>query len=213
MKKFNLFKKLTLAGLFSLTLLTSCEKKEVLRQQVITKSVLTDVRLADGIPLKISLSTRWVVEDMEDFTIQFTNTSKYDSLILLPKQFELANAVSINYPSVDSVFTIQRQAFIAELKTHLIANLSDNGISVNDIIVSNIEFPANYTQAKELLAMQEQELVRIQQQSIIDSVNAIANKQRALAQGDVNIEQAKINAELEKINAETEKSRRASALA
>ena len=61
--------------------------------------------------------------------------------------------------------------------------------------------------------MQEQELKRIQNQSVIDLENAKAAKEQAIAQGVVNVEQAKLNAELEKINAETEKSRRASMLA
>lgn len=198
----------------SLMLTTGCkEEKEILRQQVVTTSTLHDVRLADGIPLTIGLSTRYVVEDMEAFRIQFRTTGNYDSLILLPKQLELANSISIQFLNVDSVFTTQREDFIEELKTHLTANLSENGIEINDIIISNIEFPSSYTQAKELLALQEQELTRIRQQSILDLENAEANKQKAIAQGVVNVEQAKIDAELEKINAETEKSRRASALA
>jgi regulator of protease activity HflC (stomatin/prohibitin superfamily) len=215
MKIVQHLKKITLTGLaFSLLFFsTSCDKAPSVQQQVITKSSLANVRLSDGIPLKIDLSTRWVIEDMEDFKIQFKTTGNYDSLILLPKQLELANSVSIQFLSVDSVFTTQRHAFIAELKTYLTTNLSENGIKINDVIISNIEFPQSFTQAKELLALQEQELERIKKQSVLDSVNNIAHRQRAIAQGEVNIEQAKIDAELEKINAETEKTRRASMLA
>ena len=215
MKNLQHFKKITLAGFaFGLLILsTSCENKVAVRQQVITKSSLSNVRLSDGIPLKIDLSTRWVIQDMDDFKIQFKTTGNYDSLILLPKQLELANSVSIKFLHVDSVFTTQRQAFIAELKSYLTSNLSENGIQVNDVIISNIEFPASYTNAKELLALQEQELTRIRQQSVLDLENAEASKQRAIAQGIANVEQAKIDAELEKINAETEKTRRASMLA
>ena len=213
MRTHKLFTRTLFAGFLAATLLTSCEKKEIVRQQVITKSSLKNVRLADGIPLNIDLSTRWVIEDMEAFKIQFRSTGNYDSLILLPKQLELANSVSIQFNHVDSVFTSQRADFLLALKTYLKDNLSDNGIMVNDIIISNVEFPQSFTQAKELLALQEQELERIKKQSVLDSVNNIANRQRAIAQGEVNIEQAKIDAELEKINAVTEKTRRASALA
>ena len=203
---------LPLAGL--LILLTSCsEEKEPIRQQMVTQSTLNNVRLADGIPLRIDLSTRWVIENQELFFGQFRTAGEYDSLILIPRQKELANHVSIQYHYVDSVFTSQRKDFIYQLKEYLVIQLNEEGIKVNDVIISNIEFPVSYTSAKEQLALQDQELKRIKKQSIIDQENAEANRQQAIAQGVVNVEQAKLNAELEKINAETEKSRRASMLA
>lgn len=192
---------------------SGCNKKEIIRKQVVTKTTLTNVRLADGIPLDITLATRWVIKDKQKFYGQFGDAAAFDTLILQPKQLELANSVSIQYAHVDSVFTTQRKNYIDHLKTYLLENVKESDIEMVDVIISNIQFPEKYTAAKELLALQEQELMRIRKQSVINLENAQAAKEQAIAQGEVNVEQAKLNAELEKINAKTESSRRASMLA
>ncbi len=195
---------------------TSCKDKvkaAPVRKQIVSKSVLEGVRLADGMPLTISVSTRWEIEDSKLFEKQFGSTGRYDTLVLTPKQMELASQVSNNYDYVDSVFTSQRQAFIRNLKNHLTKNLSERGVEVNDVIISKIEFPTSYTQVKERLALQDQELKSIKKQSVIDLENAQAQKQQAIAQGEVNVEQAQLDARLAKIQAQMEESRRASMLA
>ncbi len=196
---------------------SSCKKevnsKKAIRHQMVSKLILKDVRLADGMPLTIHLSTRWEVADKAKFEKQFVSSGRYDSLVLHPKQLELANQVSNTYLHVDSVFTVQRQGFIIDLKKHLLKNLGENDIAVNDVVVSKIEFPSLYTEAKERLALQDQELKRIRKQSVIDLEQAEAKKKYAVAQGAVNVEQAHLDAKLEKIQADMEKSRRASMLA
>lgn len=195
---------------------SSCQQdKNVkpVRKQIVSESILHEVRLADGMPLTINLSTRWEIEDSRLFEEQFGSSGRYDSLVLMPKQMELASQVSNRYEHVDSVFTTKRQAFIQSLKTHLLANLGEKGVEVNDVIISRIEFPQSYTSVKERLALQDQELKSIKKQSVIDLENAQAQKQKAIAQGEVNVEQAQLDARLEKIQAEMEQSRRASMLA
>lgn len=200
-----------------LAIFSSCKeeiKKDVpIRKQIVSSSTLHGVRLADGMPLDISISTRWEIEDNKLFETQFGTSGRYDTLVLTPKQRELASQVSNRYEYVDSVFTTQRQVFIQNLKKHLSKNLNEEGITVNEVIISKIEFPSTYTNVKERLALQDQELKSIKKQSVIDLENAQAQKSKAVAQGEVNVEQAQLDARLEKIQAEMEKSRRASMLA
>ena len=198
--------------------LSSCTDKteaqeELVQKQVVSQSVLNNVRLADGVPLSITLSTRWLIENKKAFDEKFNSHGYYDSLILQPRQLELANGISNQYDNVDSVFTVQRHAFINDLKVYITENLGEEGVTIEDVIVAKVEFPVNYTNAKETLALQEQELKRIRKQSVIDLEMAEASKSKAIAQGAVNVEQAKLNAELESINAKTEESRRKSTLA
>lgn len=206
-----------MAVVLSAVVFTSCNQKTPtptpIRKQIVTQAILQGVRLADGMPLAIAVSTRWEIENNQQFETQYGSAGRYDTLVLTPKQLELASQVSNTYQSVDSVFTTQRQAFIKSLKAHLTQNLSDDGVEVNEVIISKIEFPASYTQVKERLALQDQELKSIKKQSIINLENAQAQKEQAIAQGEVNVEQAQLDARLAKIQAEMEQSRRASKLA
>ncbi len=183
------------------------------KQQVVTKSLLYNIRLADGMPLNLSISTRWEIEDSKKFYKTFESKGKYDTLVLMPRQQELANNISNLYESVDSVFTTQRHVYIKDLKAYITKNLGEENVKIEDVIIAQIEFPQTYVQTKERLALQDQELKRIRKQSVIDLENAESNRKNAIAQGAVNVEQAKLNAELEKINAVTEGSRRKSMLA
>ncbi len=202
----------TMIGL--LLALTSCNNKnEAPKTQVLSQTVLKNVRLADGIPLHIQVSTRWEIEDQKTFKAQFENRVNYDSLVLFPRELELANNVSNQYQNVDSVFTTQRHAFIKNLKTYLTDNLGEKGIKINEVIVADIIFPVKYTDAKEKLAMQDQELKRIRKQSLIDLQAAEARKKQTSAQGEVDMEKALTTAKVEKINAKTEESRRRTMLA
>lgn len=199
--------------------LASCNSKKdsetytAEKEQVVTQSFLHNIRLADGMPLNLSISTRWEIEDTRKFYEIFESKGKYDSLVLMPRQKELANNVSNLYKNVDSVFTSQRHIYIKDLKAYITKNLGEENVKIEDVIIAHIEFPSAYVQTKERLALQEQELKRIRKQSVIDLENAEANRKNAIAQGSVNVEQAKLNAELEKINAVTEGSRRQSMLA
>lgn len=197
-----------------ISILFSCNNSnDKIRTQVLSQTILKNVRLADGIPLHIQISTRWEIEDQSLFKTQFGNSSKYDSLVLFPRELELANNVSNLYNNVDSVFTSQRHAFINNLKTYLTKNLGEKGIKINEVIVADVVFPNSYTNAKEKLAMQDQELKRIRKQSLIDIQAAQARKEQTTAQGEVDMEKALTTAKVEKINAKTEESRRKSMLA
>jgi hypothetical protein len=207
------FVSLGLVALTACNKTNSTKKADLVQQQVVTQSELNNVRLADGMPLTIQVSTRWTIEDKASFESQFNSVGTFDSLIFTPRQQELANMVSNRYNNVDSVFTGMRHVFINDLKGYLLSNLGEEGVSVDDVIISNVIFPSNYTRAKETLALQEQELKRIRKQSVIDLENSEARKQQAIAQGEIDKEQARLTAEVEKINAETEGSRRQSMMA
>ncbi len=194
--------------------LTSCNNQgEDTKTQVLSQTVLKNVRLADGIPLNIQVSTRWEIEDQNTFKTQFKNRINYDSLVLFPRQLELANNISNQYDNVDSVFTSQRHTFINNLKNYLTENLGEKGIKINEVIVADVVFPNKYTDAKEKLAMQDQELKRIRKQSLLDLQVAEAKKEQTKAQGEVDMERALTTAKVEKINAKTEESRRKTMLA
>ena len=205
-------------SLFCLLTTTGCKEEKLTPPTVISRdqvfqSSLYDVRLGDGIPLDVELSVRWKIEDYQKFSLQFESPDHYDSLILAPRQHELANKVSNTYHNVDSVFTIQRHQFINELKSYMKQHLGEEGIQIKEVIVSELKFPSSYTSSREVLATQEQELERIRRQSIIDLENRNAAKEQAEAQGKVDMAKAEMEAKVQKIKAETEKSIRASRLA
>ncbi len=194
--------------------LASCNNsKEKTKTQVLSQTILKNVRLADGVPLNIQVSTRWEIENESIFKTQFKNRANYDSLVLFPRELELANNISNRYNNVDSVFTSQRHVFINNLKTYLTENLGEKGIKINEVIVADVVFPVKYTNAKEKLAMQDQELKRIRKQSLIELQATEARKEQTKAQGEVDMEKALTTAKVEKINAKTEESRRKSMLA
>ncbi|MDZ7848239.1 MAG: SPFH domain-containing protein [Owenweeksia sp.] len=186
---------------------------QLTRQQLVSQTTLGGVRLADGMPLEITLSTRWEVHDREMFEEKFGTAGRYETLVLYPMQKELASQVAINFAHIDSVFTSQRHLFTKELKKHLLRHLGESDVEMKEVIISSVQFPESYTSMKEKLALQEQELKSIQKQSVIDLEQAEARKKQAIAQGAVNVEQAQLDAKLEQIQASMEESRRASRLA
>ncbi|MBL4625684.1 MAG: hypothetical protein JKY42_11175 [Flavobacteriales bacterium] len=198
--------------------MSSCGNKKVELPKKLTKdfvhhSVLQKVRLGDGVPLAINVSVRWRIEDYATFSNQFENPNSYDSLILEPRELELANDISNKYSNVDTLFNFKRHEFINEIKSYLKANLGEEGISIKEVIVSDIVFPRIYTDNKEKLALQDQELERIKKQTIIDMQLAEASKSRAEGDGKVAMAKAEMNAKVQKIKAQTEKSIRLSKLA
>jgi len=195
----------------------SC-KDEVVTPTKITRdqvyhSTLQSVRLKDGVPLNIKVAVRWKIADFVKFSEQFESPNKYDTLILAPRQLELANDVSNKYINVDTLFNSQRHQFISDLKTYLMANLGEDGVEIKEVIVSDVIFPYNYTNGKEKLALQQQDLERIRKQAEINEENANASKRQAVSNGQVLMAQAEQNAKVQKIKAETEKSIRLSKLA
>lgn len=208
------------AVLFSLTLLTSfssCNQKKdipkTISYDLVYNSKLSDIRLGDGVPLDLSISVRWKIEDYESFSNQFSSPDDFDTLVLESREMELANSVANDFLNVDSVFTSQRHKFIGQLKQRLLNELGEPGIAIKEVIISDLKFPISYTGAMEQLAMQDRELERIRKQSVIDLEKSIAAKQQAEEDGKVAMAKAEMNAKVQNINAETEKSIRQNRLA
>ncbi len=197
--------------------ISSCGEKKAKAVKVskdyVHNTILRKVRLGDGIPLAINLSVRWKIEDYANFSTQFASANQFDSLILSPRKFELANNVSNTYLNVDTLFNSQRQEFITDLKSYIKNNLGEEGITIKEVIVSDIIFPKTFLDSKEKIALQEQEMETIRKQSAINVERAEANKLQTLADGQVAMKQAEVEAKVQKIKAETEKSVRASRLA
>lgn len=174
---------------------------------------LTNIRLGDGVPLGIELAIRWKITDEAAFFTQFEQPDSYHSMILAPRSREIAASISNTYPSVDSIFGMQRFAYMEALKGHLSDQLGEKGVEIKEIIVAEITFPHTFTQAKEQIGLKEQQLAAIRQQSIVDVEQAEANKKRAEADGLVAIAEAQAQGRLEKIQADIEASRRRRQLA
>lgn len=174
---------------------------------------LNYVRLGDGVPMSMKLAIRWKIEDSENFKHQFPSVEAYYDKILVPRCAEIAGMVSNAYGSVDSVFAPQRQLYLEDMKSSLYGRLGEKGITIKEVIVSNLVFPTSYTKAMEAAGLQRQELERIKQQQIADLARAEAAKAKAKADGKVAIAQAEAAGRLQEIQAETEKSKRAIELA
>jgi regulator of protease activity HflC (stomatin/prohibitin superfamily) len=198
--------------------ISSCKNEAVkvpakVSKDLVYSSVMEDIRLGDGVPLDINLSVRWKIEDYAKFSSQFETPNVFDSLVIAPRQLELANIVANHYNNVDSVFTGQRHAFVSELKAYLMNNLGEEGVTIKEVIVADVIFPSSYTSAMEQLAMQEQELERIRKQAVLELEKSVSERQQAEEDGKVSMAKAEMNAKVQKINAETEKSIRSNRLA
>ena len=197
----------------SLTLFTACDfsAKEVAPEWLLDQvfqTTFNQLRLGDGVPLSLNVSIRWVIEDTEDFQQQFANPESFDSLILYPRGLELAATLTNTYPSVDSVFTVDRQTYLTDLKRVLVNRLGEEGIRIKEVMVSDLGFPIRFTQAKEEVGLKEQELEHVRQKSEVSIARATAQKAETDANSQVAIAQAKAQDQLEKIHAQIEQTRR-----
>ena len=214
MKKY--FVLLLLATLFTV----ACKKEKteapgpaVVYHDQVAPLTFTKIRLGDGVPLALDISFRWKVVEPQAFFRQFPTEEHFTQGILLPRATEILRRVSNNYESVDSVFFTQRERYIAQLKAALLEEASEPGVLMKEVILSNIIFPATFTQAMEKTGLRQQELTRIEQQNAIDIAAADAERKKARADGQVAIAQAEAEGRLQDIKAQTEKSRRQSELA
>ena len=206
-----------LSSIAIVAIVSSCNKKveapAVVARDQVFKSTLNSVRLGDGVPLDIDIAVRWKVNDYGAFSEQFESPSKYDSLILAPRELELANDVGNKYQNIDTLFNSQRHVFIKDLKQYLLANLGENRIEIKEVIVSDIAFPKSYTNSKERLAMLEQKLEQIRKENLLEQQRAKSSTLKAKSDGEVQMVKAEMDAKVQKIKAETEKSIRLSRLA
>jgi hypothetical protein len=182
-------------------------------QDQVHRTDLADIRLGDGVPLKLSLAIRWRIENGDVFSSQFSEPAKYASTILDPKAREVANHVANTYGSVASVFRPEREKFTREVKEALRQKLAEQGIAIKEVVLADILFPKNFTDALEVTATKEQEFERIRQKNAIELESAKAAQSRATAEGQVEIERAKVAGKVAEINAEAEKKRRLSSIA
>lgn len=187
---------------------SNCENEKIQSQNFVHQNFLADVRLGDGVPLQLTVSVRWKLEDVQNFYNQFVTMDSFNQVILKPRSMELVKNISNEFSSVDSVFSSSRQHYINTLKNELLTKLGEDGIVINEIIVSDIIFPVSYTKAMEEVGLQRQEIERIRQMNIVELERATANKKKAEADGQVQIAQAEAQGKLQKIQAETEKERR-----
>jgi regulator of protease activity HflC (stomatin/prohibitin superfamily) len=199
-------------GLFAACHKQNTPKSNVLLDQV-NAHLSEKVRLGDGVPLDLKVSVRWHIENIESFTNNYGSPARFDSLVLSPRQFEIVSQVSNTFEDVDQVFTKERDTFIKAVKEALTAELGEEGITIKEVIVSQITFPMAYTEAKEKIGMQEQKLALIENEKLIAIENAKAQEEKAKAEGEVRKAQAVMEGDVAEITAGTEKLRRLQTLA
>ncbi len=192
-----------------LTEIINPEEVSPLSFDQVHQHTLSQIRLGDGVPMGMQLAVRWKIENEDNFKTQFPSVDEYYQKIIVPRCFEITSTVSNTYESVDSVFSPQRQQYLDDIKSNLYGRLGEDGISIKEVIVSNLVFPKNYTKAMEEAGLQRQELERIKQRQIADLARAEAEKEKAKADGKVAIAKAEAAGRLQEIQAKTEKSQRA----
>jgi hypothetical protein len=194
--------------------LVGCGKgtREIADRDYVHQTELKDLRLGDGVPLTLSLSIRWRVEDGA-FTSQFADPEQYAKLVFDPKARELAAKVANAYASVATVFRPEREKFVKETKETLVQKLVEPGISVKEVIISQVLFPKTFTDALEVTATKDLELARIREKNALALEQAKAAQSQAQAEGQVQVEKARVEAKVAEINAATEEKRRLSQVA
>lgn len=174
---------------------------------------LADLRLGDGVPLDLDVYVRWKIEEPKQFLRQFPTTDTFNRMVLYPRAMELGSAVANDFESVDSVFSSQREMFLAAIKNALLNELGEEGMTVKEVTVSNIVFPESYTQAMEKVGLQRQLLEGIKQEKVIAVERAAAEREQTVAESQVDIAKAEAEGRVAQINARTEESRRKSEMA
>ena len=186
---------------------------EIVNRDYVHQTELKDVRLGDGVPLTLALSIRWRIEDGPAFTKQFSDPEQYGKLVFDAKAQELAGKTANAFASVAAVFRPEREKFVKELREGLAQKLGEPGIAVKEVILSQILFPKNFTDALEVTATKELELARIREKNTLELEQAKAAQSQAQAEGQVQVEKAKIEGKVAEINAQTEDKRRLSQVA
>ena len=210
----NCFPEITV--LLVLLTFASCRNKEKTYPgptDVVYSVTLPEVRLGDGVPLELDLYLRWKVEEPQSFFAQFSTTDTFNHMILYPRALELSTTVANQFPSVDSVFSSERELFLENIKENLHEYLGESGMSIKEVIISRVGFPTSYTTAMEKVGLQRQLLEAIRQQNAIDLEKSAADKKKAEADAQVAMAQAEADAKVAQINAKAEESRRKSQLA
>ncbi|HHB78094.1 MAG TPA: hypothetical protein ENK85_02530 [Saprospiraceae bacterium] len=184
-----------------------------IEQDRVFKFALGPLRLGDGVPLSTEIYLRWKIDDRKAFFSQFASADTFQQLILYPRSHELAKLTAGQFESVDSVFYGQRAAFLDAIKSSILAKAGETNITIKEVIIADLVFPASYTHAMEKAGLHRQELELIEQKSKVALAEAVANRERAKAEAKLRIVQEEANARVELIKAKTEKNKRQNALA
>ncbi len=189
----------------------SCQRETTLNHpEQLMGANFSDVRLGDGVPLSLQLAIYWQAEDTD------AGPARPDTMLsdlLRARGVEIARRVANTYPEVDSVFSTQRENFIADIKESLLLELPAPDLIVKDVIVRNVQFPAAFTTALEDIGLQDLREEQINKQNELDVARAAAQEKKAQADGLVAIAQAEAEGRLQAIQARTESNRRKSELA
>lgn len=196
---------------FAVVMLSSCQQESSpIHQEQLMGVDFSDVRLGDGVPLSLRLAIYWQAEDTD------AGPARPDTMLsdlLKARGVEIARRVANSYPQVDSVFSTQREAFIADIKESLLLELPAPDLIVKDVIVRNVQFPVAFTTALEDIGLQDLRQEQLNKQNELDVARAAAQEKKARADGQVAIAQAEADGRLQAIQARTESNRRKSELA
>ncbi len=184
-----------------------------MEQDRVFKFALGPLRLADGVPLSTEVYLRWKINDTDAFTQQFASADTFQQLILYPRSHEASELAAGKFESVDSVFYGQRAAFLDAIKSSILAKAGEDNITIKEVIIADLVFPASYTRAMEKAGLHRQELELIEQQNKVALAQAVASRERAKAEAKLRIVQEEANARVELIKAKTEANKRKNALA
>lgn len=201
-------------ALLGLTLLAACKQTaSETEKDRLSNYHFGQVRLADGVPLDLSLNLRWQVTDPETFYRQQLHPDTFQRHVMFPRCEEALRSMAHHYVSVDSIFLRQRERFLNDVKNTVAAALGADGISVKEVIVSELKFPDSYTTAMEQAGLLRQEFERIRRQNAVELAVADADRRKAEAMARVQIAQEEANARIRDIQARTEERNRAAELA
>jgi len=184
-----------------------------LSRDQVTECALTDVRLGDGVPVNLLVTIRWRIVREKPFRDQFALPEKYSEGVIRPKARQSANRVVNAFPSVDDVFKKDRQKFVEGVRSGLADDLREEIVAVKEVIVAEVSFPKKYTDALEQLALNDQQLAAIREQSAVDVEAAKASEAKAEADGKVQIKNAEVEGRVAEISAKAEDQRRLSEVA
>jgi regulator of protease activity HflC (stomatin/prohibitin superfamily) len=178
----------------------------------LTRLRIEQVRLHDGVPLVINADLHWQVSDQAIFGRYHAAPDSFPKWIMLPRAQEVLREYAHNFHSVDSVFFAQRTFFLKGAKQSLIESMQKDGVLVNDVLITSVEFPQSYVSAMEAAGLQRQEMERIKRQTAIAIAEAEGERKKTEAKAQIEIAQEIANAKVRDIQASTENKRRESEL-
>lgn len=104
----------------------------------------SQVFLADAIPLNLSFDIRWLITDTLLFDQQFESPKNYNEWVLIPRTKELCNQITAAYLIKDFKQSQKIQQFKEDIASALLHHLSETGTLVEEIQVTDIQFPKKF---------------------------------------------------------------------